>query len=98
MSDNQTRSMIPPEKERVEKMYLVVHEAVRRLKMGEEGYIICTEFSVDSVRSYLWAYAFHKKKWFDTEYDATNKILTATRAPAPPWDDQDSDDDQDEEL
>jgi len=65
----------------------IVHESLKRLKMGETGVIpVSKEFRSEELIRYVHAYAMHKSKWFNTEYDATSKAVIATRAPPMPWD------------
>ena len=68
-----TKSMIPPEKDALQQVHKLVDAKLRVLKMDETAHISCGKIGVEAVRSYVWAYALHKGKWFDTEYDATNK-------------------------
>ena len=63
-----------------------VHEALKRLKMGDAGTIAITkEFPLDDVRQYVGAYAMHKDKWFEMEYDKTTKTLNVIRVALPNW-------------
>ena len=74
------------------------HEALKRLKMGDVGTVAVTkEFPVDELTRYVHAYARHKNKWFDTRYDATSKLIYATRVTPPPWDKPEEIDDEEEE-
>ena len=74
-----------PEKKNLLALNQIVHEALRKLKMGEAGTIPVGDRTPDDVRNYVWAYAMHKGKWFDCKYDATSKVFTAVRAEPPPW-------------
>lgn len=74
-----------PEKKHLQDLSKFIHDAVRMLKMGETASISCSKYPAEDVRNYLMAYSFHKKKWFETKYDKTSKLLTAKRAPPPPW-------------
>ncbi len=95
--DDGTHSKVPPEKVGLLEISELVHSRLRKLKMGEKGYIPCTKHPVGEIQNYLRAYAFHKGKWFDTEYNATSQILTAVRSAPPPWEEPDEYDDPDEE-
>ena len=95
--DDGTRSQIPPEKKELESISSLVHGVLRKLKLGEKGYISCDKHAPGDVQNYLRAYAFHKGKWFDTTYDATSKVLIAVRSDPPPWDEADEYNDPDEE-
>lgn len=65
----------------------LVHQSLRMLKMGETGSIPCSrEFSADAIREYTIAYALHKKKWFKLTHDEATNVIHAERAPPPPWD------------
>ena len=49
-----------------------VHEALKRLKMGETGAIAITkEYPAEEVELYAHAYAMHKRRWFETRHDKT---------------------------
>jgi hypothetical protein len=63
----------------------LVHEALKRLKMGDSGVISCSkEYKQEEVMLYARAYGVHKHKWFEIEYDKTTNIVRAKRAPIPP--------------
>ena len=86
-----------PQKEHLLTVANRVHASLRKLKMGETATITCSKtFPFEEVRNYIWAYAFHKGKWFDCEYNKTTLVLFAKRAPPPPWQDPSLDDDPDE--
>ena len=86
--------LINPEKDKLEALGKRVHKEVKSLKVGQKGYITCDKDNPSSdVISYLQAYALHKKKWFTTEYNATTKVLTATRTPPLPWPEETDEDD-----
>ena len=76
----------------------IVHDVLKRLKMGETGTITCSkEYPHEEVRLYVNAYALHKKKWFETRYDKASNAITAKRTEQPKWDAADKLD-KDEEI
>jgi len=74
------------EKKKLEALHNLVHNAVRMLKMDDRSTISCGPFTPEEVRAYLWGYAFHKRKWFNSIYDPTSKVyyVQRTRPPKPP--------------
>jgi hypothetical protein len=64
---------------------VVVHEALRRLKVGDTGIVSCGKFPAEDVRQYVEAYALHKDKWFALTYDRTLNSWRAVREFEPPW-------------
>jgi hypothetical protein len=65
----------------------VVHEALKRLKMGDSASIPCSkDYKGDEVLLYARAYAYHKHKWFEVAFDKTANVVRATRTPIPPDD------------
>jgi len=74
------------DKKKLDTIALIVHSALRALKMGETGQIACSrEFPAAEIIEYTKAYAMHKKKWFTLEHDRVNNSVSATRAPPAPW-------------
>ncbi len=74
------------EKEKLQKISKIVHEALRMLKMGEAATLSYNkEFTADALSEYIIAYAFHKSKWFKVKVDPVNQTLTALRSAPPPW-------------
>jgi hypothetical protein len=64
----------------------LVHDVLKRLKMGETGAITCTkEYPPEEVQLYVTAYAFHKNKWFEVRYDKASNVVYAKRAEQPNW-------------
>jgi hypothetical protein len=84
--DDGSDPKIPPEKEGLMSIAVLVHNALRKLKIGEKATIACEKHAPGEMVNYIRAYSFHKEKWFDTTYDATSKVLTAVRGEPPPWD------------
>jgi hypothetical protein len=74
-----------PDKRRLLDLSLLVHGALRKLKMDQRGIIPMTSFTFDEVRNYVWAYSLHKGKWFHLKADKTARVIHATRGPPPPW-------------
>lgn len=65
-------------------MSALVHEAVKRLKMGQSGTIQCSkQYPESEVRQYTMAYALHKEKWFDLTFDKATNVMHATRVEQP---------------
>lgn len=60
-----------------------VHGTLRLLRMGDKGKISCGEFTMDEVRNYTFAYAVHKKKWFNMVPDSVSNSLIVERAEKP---------------
>jgi len=74
-----------------------VHEALKRLKLGQTGTIRCSkEFPEIEVRSYVTAYAMHKDKWFEMKYDKATDTVYAKRIEIPSWEKADEFDDEEE--
>jgi len=67
------------EKQKAESLTRIIHDAVRMLKMGDAAVIPVGKFNPDELRLHLWAYALHKNKWFDAEYDATTRVYRVKR-------------------
>jgi len=65
----------------------VVHEALKRLRIGDSATISCTkDFKGEEIMLYARAYAYHKMKWFETTFDKTANVVRAKRAEVPPDD------------
>ena len=78
--------MVEEDKARLVSLAAIVHNAVRKLKMGDVGVISVTRtFSADAIIEYARAYAFYKGKWFDFRFDAVSRTLYATRVKPPPF-------------
>lgn len=72
--------------EHLDGLSTLVHDVLKRLKMGETGTIICTkEYPSDEVLLYVTGYAMHKEKWFETHYDKASNVVHAKRSPIPNW-------------
>jgi hypothetical protein len=72
------------EKERLTAMAKHTTDVLRKLKMGQQGTISCSAaYPMDDVRSYIYGYAFHKKKWFEVKTDSVANSLVVTRAERP---------------
>jgi hypothetical protein len=85
------------EKMKLTEMSAVVHGALKGLKMGETGTITCTKaFTMDEVREYITAYAFHKNKWFQVKADSVSNTLYCERTERPNWDVPDEDPEEEE--
>ena len=64
----------------------MVHEGLKRLKMGETGSVACSrEYPPDEVRVYVMAYGMHKNKWFETSHDRATNTVIAKRIKEPDW-------------
>jgi hypothetical protein len=75
------------DKKRLAAVSRYVHTSLRMLKMGQTGTISCNkDYPVETIKEYVMAYAFHKRKWFKVSYDKMNQVIYAERAPPPPWD------------
>jgi hypothetical protein len=86
-----------PEKKHLQDVASRVHQALRKLKLGQGSTIACDkEIKSDEVRQYLLAYAYHKQKWFNVRHDAVADILYVERVPVPPLRGPEEDDDPDE--
>ncbi|HET9538087.1 MAG TPA: hypothetical protein VFP43_22530 [Mesorhizobium sp.] len=86
-----------PEKEHLEEIADRVHNALRKLKMGESGSVACDkEHKRHDVEFYLMAYAKHKNKCFDVKYDAVSELLHCVRVEVPPLKQFKEDEDPDE--
>ena len=79
------------EKQRLTQLALHVHNTVRMLKVGDTTVLPVGTFNSQEVKMYLWAYALHKGKWFELEYDATAKVFHVKRAPGLPEPDDEFD-------
>jgi hypothetical protein len=87
------------EKQHLNEMSVIVHAALKTLKMGETGTVSCSkQFNANELREYITAYAFHKNKWFAVKHDAVSNVLFCERVPQPSWDKPKEDKDADEEL
>jgi hypothetical protein len=85
------------QKHHIIQMSTIVHTALKALKMGETGTVVCSkQFSADELREYITAYAFHKNKWFTIKHDAVSNVLFCERAPLPRWDKPKEVDDEEE--
>jgi len=72
------------EKKHLEALSMHVHLAVRKLKIGDAGIIVCNrEFPLDEVREYLFGYASHKRKWFKPKHDPVTNVLHVVRVEVP---------------
>jgi hypothetical protein len=75
----------------------IVHDVLKRLKMGETGTITCSkEYQHEEVRLYVNAYALHKHKWFETRYDKATNTIIAKRTEQPKWNSPDKLDSEEE--
>ena len=76
--------MPDPLEEKLDVVSMRVHRALRMLKLNEVGAITCDKVaSANDIKEYITAYAFHKRKWFNTRYDSVSSILYATRVKPP---------------
>jgi hypothetical protein len=66
-------------KQRLDAVARLVIKAVSRLKIGDEGTVPIDRFTPSEVRGYLWGWAEHKGRWFDSEYDKTIKAFRVKR-------------------
>lgn len=65
----------------------VVHEALKRLKLGDSASIPCSkEYKGEEVLLYARAYGYHKHKWFEATFDKTANVVRAKRTEIPPDD------------
>jgi len=86
-----------PDKKRLKDLHGLVHHALRRLKMGETGVIqVSAEHPAEDIINYMWAYSFHKRKWFEAKNDKTARVVYAERKPPPPWEKPDEEDEEEE--
>jgi len=75
----------------------IVHEALKRLKLGDTGTIQCSKnYPATEVLLYVQAYGLHKRKWFESKYDRATDAVHATRGTPPPWDKPDEIDAEEE--
>jgi hypothetical protein len=64
----------------------LVHDVLKRLKMGETGTIQCSkQYPAEEVRLYVMAYGMHKRKWFEAKEDKASNAIHATRTALPNW-------------
>jgi hypothetical protein len=75
----------------------LVHEGVKRLKIGQTGTIQCSkQYPEKEVQLYVVAYAMHKEKWFETKYDKAGDVVYAARVEVPNWEKPDVIDEEEE--
>jgi len=83
------------EAQKLKDMSVIVHAALKALKIGETGTITCKKpFTSDELQSYVTAYGFHKNKWFNVKHDAVSNVLFCERSNPPPiggWGKKDED-------
>jgi uncharacterized protein (DUF2249 family) len=78
-------------------LHKLVHEAVKRLKMGESGTVQCSkQYPEIEVRQYAMAYAMHKNKWFELKYDKAGDVVHVTRVEVPSFETTDQIDEEEE--
>jgi hypothetical protein len=84
MTNGMKQTSARTEKERLTALAEHAATVLRKLRMGEQGTISCsTQYPMEAVRSYVYAYAFHKKKWFDVKTDSVANSLVVTRSTPP---------------
>ena len=67
-------------------MYAYVHPYLKRLKLNQYAMLPCTkEYTAKEIQLYVRAYALHKRKWFETKYDAPVNGVMAKRVEMPSW-------------
>jgi hypothetical protein len=85
------------EAQKLKEMSVLVHAALKTLKIGETGTITCKKpFTPDELHGYVTAYGFHKNKWFEIKHDAVSNVLFCKRSDPPPIGRGKKDEDEDE--
>jgi len=75
---------MPSDLEKLQALSKYVHDALRTLKIGDSATISCTkEFPAGEIKPYLIAYAFHKRKWFETKHDVVANVIYTKRVSVP---------------
>ena len=73
------------EKQKLKRLHNVVHGMVKTLKLNEHTAIqYGKEFIADDVKSYMLAYSYHKRKWFNVKDDKASRTLYVERVEPPP--------------
>jgi hypothetical protein len=52
-------------KQKLETLGKRVHDALRLLRIGDKGIVSCDQYTEEEVINYIYAYAIHKRKWFE---------------------------------
>ena len=71
------------DKKELTTLALEVHEKLRMMKVGDTTVMPLGKRAEEDVRMYVWAYAMHKNKWFETTHNPTANTIHIERVETP---------------